>query len=106
MEQYIKKSNIIAELEDWRDKIKKGIFSIPLSGSDRAYATFEYEILGKIKDLLDTLEVKEIREDIDVDLNPIFEEFGIDPDSRFASMFKEGFYKGVDRYLNKKENKL
>ena len=56
MEQYINKAALVEEIEDWRDKIKKGIFSIPLTGSDRAYATFEYEILGKVRDFLDTLE--------------------------------------------------
>ena len=60
MKQYIDKSAVVAEIDDWRDKIKKGIFSIPLTGSDKAYATFEYEILGKVRDLLDTLEVKEV----------------------------------------------
>ena len=60
MEQYINKAALVAEIEDWRDKIKKGIFSIPLTGSDRAYATFEYEILGKVRDFLDTLETKEV----------------------------------------------
>ena len=60
MEQYISKSALVAEIVDWRDKIKKGIFSIPLTGSDRAYATFEYEILGKVRDSIDTLETKEV----------------------------------------------
>lgn len=59
MEQYISKSALVAEIDSWRDGIKKGIFSIPLTGSNRAYATFEYEILGKVKDLLDTLKVKD-----------------------------------------------
>lgn len=54
----IDKDTIVAEIDNWRDGIKKGIFSIPLTGSDRAYATFEYEILGKIKDFLNTLKVK------------------------------------------------
>lgn len=65
----INKDALVAEIDSWRDGIKKGIFSIPLTGSDRAYATFEYEILGKVKDLLDTLEVKE------VDLDKEYEEF-------------------------------
>lgn len=60
MAQYIDKDALIADIEIKRDRIKKGIISIPLTGSDRAYATFEYEILGKIKDFLDTLEVKEV----------------------------------------------
>ena len=60
MTQYIDKSAVVAEIEDWRDKIKKGIFSIPLSGKERAYATHEYEVLGKVISFLDTFEVKEI----------------------------------------------
>lgn len=60
MTQYIEKSALVAEIDGWRDRIKKGIFSIPLTGSDRAFATFEYEILGKIKDFIDTIEVKEV----------------------------------------------
>lgn len=56
----IDKSAVVAEIEDWRDKIKKGIFSIPLSGKEKAYATFEYEVLGKVLLFLDTLEVKEV----------------------------------------------
>lgn len=56
----IDKDASVAEIERRRDRITKGIFSIPLTGSDRAYATFEYEILGKIKDFLDSLEVKEV----------------------------------------------
>ena len=60
----IDKDALVAEIEKWRDGIKKGIFSIPLTGSDKACATFEYEILGKIKDFLDTLEVKEIEKNV------------------------------------------
>lgn len=56
----IDKAALVAEIEDWRDKIKKGIFSIPLTGRDKADATFEYEILGKVRDFLDTFEVEEI----------------------------------------------
>lgn len=59
MKHYINKDALVAEIEDWRDKIKKGIFSIPLSGNERAYAAFEYEVLGKVRDFIDTLEVKD-----------------------------------------------
>lgn len=62
MAQYIDKSAVVAEIDDWRDKIKKGIFSIPLSGNERAYATFEYEVLGKVISFLDTFEVKDMDE--------------------------------------------
>lgn len=60
MEQYIPKYAIVAKIDRWRDEIKKSISSIHLSGSDRAYATFEYEVLGNVKDFLDTLEMKEV----------------------------------------------
>ena len=59
MKQYIDKDRVVAEIDDWRHGIKKGFFSIPLSGREKADAAFEYELLGKIKDFLDTLEVKE-----------------------------------------------
>ena len=60
MAHYIDKAALVAEIDDWRDKIKKGIFTIPLEGRERADATFEYEILGIVRDFLDTLEVKEV----------------------------------------------
>lgn len=59
----IDKDAVVAELEDWRDKIKKSIFSIPLSGNERAYATFEYEVLGKVIIFLNTFKVKEVNLD-------------------------------------------
>ncbi len=62
MAQYIDKATLVAEIERRRDRITKGIFCIPLTGRDRADATFEYEILGKIKEFLNTLEVKEVKE--------------------------------------------
>lgn len=60
MAHLVDKDRIVAEIEKWQDEIKKGIFSIPLTGSDRAYAALEYEILGKVKSFIDTLEVKEV----------------------------------------------
>ena len=39
---------------------KERYFSIPLAGRDKAFATFEYEVLGKIKDFINKLEVKEV----------------------------------------------
>ena len=59
MKQYIDKTALVTEIEDWRDKIVKGIFDIPLHGREKADAVFEYEILGIVKDILDTFEVKE-----------------------------------------------
>ena len=60
MRRYIDKDILVAKIDRWRDEIKKGIFSIPLISRDKAYATFEYEILEKVKDYLDTMEVKEV----------------------------------------------
>lgn len=60
MAHLIDKAAIVAGINDWRDKIKKGILSIPLSGREKADAAFEYEILGKVISYLDTLEVKEV----------------------------------------------
>jgi len=60
MTHYINKDALVTEIDDWRDKIKKGIFTIPLEGRQRADATFEYEILGKVRDFLDNFEVKEV----------------------------------------------
>ena len=80
MKKYIDKSALVAEIEDWRDKIMKGIFSIPLSGSDRAYATFEYEILGKVRDFIDTLEVKDVNEEpVSNDLEREIKHYVYDP---------------------------
>lgn len=62
MAHLIDKDRVVAEIEDWRSKIKKGVFSIPLTGSDKAFTTFEYEILGKVRDFLDTLEVKNVED--------------------------------------------
>ena len=65
-----------------------------------------FDGLSMLENFLDTLEVKEVYECNDVDLNPLFEEMGVEPDSRIALMFKNAFYKSVDNYLDKKEDKL
>ena len=70
MAQYIDKSTLVAELNDWRNKIKKGVFDIPLEGRERADAAFEYEILGRVIDFLDAFEVK----DVDLMLHTIIAE--------------------------------
>lgn len=36
MEQYIDKANVVAKIDDRRDKIIKGIATIPLRGRQRA----------------------------------------------------------------------
>ena len=67
---------VVAKIDDWRDKIMKGICIIPLKGHQRADATLEYEILEKVRELLDTFEVKE------VDLG--FQRFAKEMDAIFA----------------------
>lgn len=64
MAQYIDKSTIISEIDVWRDKLMKSIFTIRLTGRQRADVTFEYEILGIVKDFINTLEVKEVVEQL------------------------------------------
>ena len=67
MAQYLDKADIMAKINDWRDNIFKGILSIPLDGRDKADATLEYEILGKVISHLDTLEVKEVNIEKELD---------------------------------------
>lgn len=98
MTQYIDKSAVVAEIEKRKIPFKKDI-------NDGVYPTY-FRALMDFEDFIDTLEVKEIHEDIDVDLNPFFKELGIESDSRLASMFKKAFYEGIDKYLNKNENKI
>lgn len=59
----IDKSALVEKLEEWRYKIELGVFSIPLHGREKADAAFEYELLGKVRDFVntfDTLEIKEV----------------------------------------------
>lgn len=108
----IDKSAVVAEIEKYISNYKGILNKVDKSSDDWVTSTLMLEskidILQHILFFINTLEVKEIHEDedIDVDLNPLFEEFGVEPNSRIASMFKEAFYKGVDKYLNKKESKL
>ena len=97
----IDKSALVAEIERriFVLKANESVISMLAGGM----------FVNEFKDLLsflDTLEVKEIHEDIDMDLNHLFEEMGVEPDSRIALMFKNAFYKSVDNYLDKKEDKL
>ena len=101
MAQYIDKAALVAEInrlqEATMDKNQNFLSS---------YHEGIFDGLSMLENFLDTLEVKEIHEDIDMDLNPLFEEMGVEPDSRIALMFKNAFYKSVDNYLDKKEDKL
>lgn len=53
---------------------------------------------------INTLEVKEIVDYEEPDLNPIFEEMEIEPDSKIATAFRNAFYKGIDNFCKRKEN--
>lgn len=71
----IDKDAIVAEIDDWRDMIKKYILTIPLSGRERADATLEYGILGKVRDFLDIFKVKEFDLMKEVDLIKEYDDF-------------------------------
>lgn len=94
MEQYISKSALVAEIE------KK--YETNIIGAHSAFRNGKIEALREVKTLINTLEVKEVYECNDVNLNPFFEEMGVEPDSRIALMFKNAFYKSVDNYLDRK----
>ena len=106
MEQYIKKSSVVAEIEKRIADNKKEIERASHKNLEDYFEGYEDALTLFKEQFLNTLEVKEIHEDIDMDLNPFFEELGVEPDSRIAYTFKEAFYKGIDRYLNKKENQV
>ena len=93
MEQYISKDTLVAEIErriNELSQLEKASYEVGLSDAYKIILSF-----------LNTLEVKEVYECNDVDLNPLFEEMGVEPDSRIALMCKNAFYKGVDNYLDK-----
>ena len=95
MEQYIPKSALVAEIEKRIKEIDEiGTYLSPKG------------VLTNLLCHLDTLEAKEVYECDNVDLNSLFEEMDVEPDSRIASMFKNALYKVVDNYLDRKENKL
>lgn len=98
MEQYISKSALVAEIE------KR--YETNIIGAHSAFRNGKIEALREVKTLINTLEMKEVYECNDVNLNPLFEEMGVEPDSRIALMFKNAFYKAVDNYLDRKESKL
>ena len=110
MEKYISKSALVAEIKKYISNYRGILNNIDKSSDDWVDSTLilepKIDVLQHILFFLDTLEVKEIHEDIDMDLNHLFEEMGVEPDSRNALMFKNAFYKSVDNYLDKKEDKL
>ena len=107
MAQYIDKAALVAEIESKIEKYtKRGEESDAKRDGYGMYWGGVLSCLNEIRTLCDTLEVKEINEHDDVDLDIICEEMGVEPDSRIASMFKNAFYKAVDKFLDKKENKL
>lgn len=58
--ELIDKAAVVAEINDWRDKIEMAILTIHLRGRQRADASFEYEILGRVRDFIDLIKVKEV----------------------------------------------
>lgn len=104
MEQYINKDALVAGIEK---QIELGKFKCQQSqeNNDReSYVAWSEHIAtcGKILSFINTLETKKIVEHSPYDLDPIFEEIGIKPDSRMADNFKDAFYKAVDNLLNER----
>jgi len=73
----IDKDALVAKIDDWRHNIMTGIAT--LHGRQRADAAFEHEILGIVRDFLDTLEVKEV--DLDAEIVKYEESFKHNPAS-------------------------
>lgn len=96
MKHLIDKSALVAEIERR--------YKTNLIGAHSAFRNGKIEALREVKDFLNTLEVIEVHECNNVNLNPLFEEMGVEPDSRIALMFKNAFCKSVDNYLDRKEN--
>lgn len=92
MAQYIDKSAVVAEIEGRIEVYEKSGINFHLRISE----------LKNILSFLDTLEVKEFVEYSPYDLDPIFEEMGIELSSRKADDFKNAFYKAVDNLLNER----
>jgi len=95
MEQYIKKSAVVAEINRIIDDLEKN------SGYIGIFGDGQMAICGKILSFIDTLETIEISTD-DSNLDDLFEEDGIDPYSKDAKLFKECYYTALERYKEKK----
>ena len=107
MVHLIDKSALVAEIESWRDNIIKSISDIPLTGRDRADATFEYEILGEVKDHLHFFEVKEIGLEDSVKetlaqkyIDYTFKRHNIDPESKEGQLIYYAYMHGMNQCLN------
>ena len=99
MTHLIDKDSIAAEIER-RKKYYENMQKIkPVYESN-------IEDFNELLSFIDTLEVKEVHECNNVDLNPLFEEMGVEPDSRIVLMLKNAFYKSLDNYLDKKKDEL
>ncbi len=81
----IDKDALVAKIDDWRHNIMTGIAT--LHGRQRVDAAFEHEILGIVRDFLDTLEVKEL---------PIWEK--VSPDTGQTTLYKDGGKSYLERF--------
>ena len=81
----IDKDALVAKIDDWRHNIMMGIAT--LHGCQRVDSAFEHEILGLVRDFIDTLEVKEV---------PIWEE--VSPDTGSTTLYKEGGKSYLERF--------
>lgn len=96
------------KVREWLEAKKKceGWCAVGADDADVYYARGVRFTCDTCKDFLDTLEVKEVVDYEEPDLNPIFEEMGVEPNSKIAMAFRNAFYKGIDNFCKRKENKL
>ena len=102
MEQYINKAAVVAEIERARQACSK-VACNPKNEECSDYYLGKAQAYQEMQDFLETLEVKEVAEHDYSDLNRELEEMGIDPNSRYAKMFKEAIY-NADDVLRRRKN--
>lgn len=87
MAKYIDKAAVVAELN-------RLIAELVEEGEDTMFEQGRISAFEDVKVFINhSLEVKEVYQCNDVNLNPLFEEMGVEPDSKIALMIKNAFYK-------------
>ena len=103
MAQYIDKSALVAEIEK-RIKELQDLFKEDEKKLDSFQKTAIHLCIEECKvvlNILDTLEVKEVGIAIP-NIDELFEEDGIDPDSKDVKAFKECYYMALEKYKEKR----
>ena len=99
MEQYIEKSALVAEIK--RRMEKYATIDVGKSRELDALYGAKCKALMEILSFLDTLEVKEVGISIP-NIDNLFEENGIDPNSKVAKNFKESYYTALENFKPQK----